>query len=67
MPHSPIATAADYADAMLTGRRAKNILFLMLLLMLLGQIAIFFVLRTQPGLVNLSSAPRPPSRCRSIP
>ena len=55
MPHSPIAIAADYADAMLAGRRAKNGLFLVLLLMLLGQIAVFFVLRMQPGLFNAAT------------
>jgi len=45
MPPSNIATAADYADAMMIARRAKNVLFLLLILMLLGQIAIFFVAR----------------------
>src|SRR5687768_12136050 len=38
-----IATAADYADAMMTARKAKNLLFLLLLLVLLTQLAIFFV------------------------
>ena len=40
-----IATAADYADAMMIARRAKNWLFLFLLLFLLAQLAIFFVAR----------------------
>lgn len=40
-----IATAADYADAMMTARRAKNWLFLILLLMLLVQLSLFFVAR----------------------
>src|SRR5687767_10687633 len=40
-----IATAADYADAMMIARRAKNWLFLLLLLFLLAQLAIFFVAR----------------------
>ena len=39
------AVAADYADAMLVGRRAKNVLFLLLALVLLSQLAIFFVAR----------------------
>ena len=59
MATSPIATAADYADAMMAARRAKNWLFLLLLLTLLGQIAIFFTLRHDPGLMvtaNGSSA-----------
>jgi len=39
----PIATAADYADAIMTARRAKNTLFLLLLLILIVQIALFFL------------------------
>nr|ALS90237.1 protein of unknown function (DUF1180) [uncultured bacterium] len=38
-----IATAADYADAMMTARKAKALLFLLLLLVLLAQLSIFFV------------------------
>ncbi len=45
MAQSAIATAADYADAMMSARRAKNWLFLLLLLALLGQMAIFFLVR----------------------
>src|SRR5690349_24219694 len=45
MPDSAIATAADYADALITARRAKNVLVLLLLLMLLVQLAIFFTAR----------------------
>ncbi|HEX8523080.1 MAG TPA: hypothetical protein VF669_12555 [Tepidisphaeraceae bacterium] len=45
MADSPIATAADYADAMLTARSAKNALFLVLLVLLLLQLAIFFLYR----------------------
>jgi hypothetical protein len=45
MADSNIATAADYADAMLTARSAKNALFLILLVVLLLQIAIFFLYR----------------------
>jgi hypothetical protein len=55
MPPSNIATAADYADAMMIARRAKNWLFLILLLFLLAQLAIFFVAR-YTGVV-LPSAP----------
>ena len=40
-----LAVAADYADAMLVARRAKNWLFLLLLLLLLSQIGIFLVAR----------------------
>ncbi len=45
MPPSNLVTAADYADAMMIARRAKNWVFLLLLLMLLGQIGIFFAAR----------------------
>jgi len=45
MHDSAIATAADYADAMLTARRAKNALVLLTLLILLIQIALFFTAR----------------------
>ena len=40
-----IAVAADYADAMMTARRAKNWLFILLLVMLVTQLTIFFLLR----------------------
>jgi len=45
MNNPTIATAADYADAMLTARRAKNWLFVILLLLLLAQLAGFFAVR----------------------
>ncbi len=56
MLQSPIATAADYADAMLTARRAKNLIFLALLLMLLAQLAIFFSARYKPELIDPANA-----------
>jgi hypothetical protein len=45
MIQSAIATAADYADAMITARRAKNILFGIILVMLLVQMALFLAAR----------------------
>lgn len=45
MHDSEIATAADYADAMLTARRAKNVLVLLLILIIVGQLAVFFLVR----------------------
>ncbi len=45
MPPSNIATAADYADAMMIARRAKNLLFCLLMILLLLQLATFFVAR----------------------
>ncbi len=40
-----IAVAADYADAMMTARRAKNWLFFLLLIILVLQLAVFFLMR----------------------
>jgi hypothetical protein len=58
MPPSNIATAADYADAMMIARRAKNVLFFLLLIMLLLQITIFFVARhTQHVIPDAAPAP----------
>jgi hypothetical protein len=45
MPPSNIATAADYADAMMIARRAKNALFFILSLMLVVQLGTFFAAR----------------------
>jgi hypothetical protein len=45
MTQSAIATAADYADAMLTARRAKNILWGLTFFMLVGELALFFLAR----------------------
>jgi hypothetical protein len=45
MTDRALATSADYADALLVTRRAKNLLFLFILLMLLIQMAFFFVVR----------------------
>ena len=42
------AVAADYADAMLVARRAKNVLFSFLTLVLLIQLGVFFVVRYVP-------------------
>lgn len=51
-----IATAADYADALICARRAKNWLFLLILLILLVQLAIFFLWR-----YDVFSRPAPPA------
>ncbi|HEX8323199.1 MAG TPA: hypothetical protein VF595_04725 [Tepidisphaeraceae bacterium] len=45
MPDSGLATAADYSEALLTARRAKSAIALLLALMLIGQIATFLLLR----------------------
>ena len=52
MPDSAIATAADYADAMLVARRAKSLMVLILLIVLLGQITIFFLVKYNVIAVN---------------
>jgi len=57
MPPSNIATAADYADAMMIARRAKNLLFFLLLLMLLLQLTIFFVARLTPHVIPDAASP----------
>ena len=58
---APVGTQADYADAVLTARRAKNTLFLLLLLFLLAQLTIFFlvwadVIKTGPAPMDQTSA-----------
>jgi hypothetical protein len=45
MPQSSIAVAADFAEAMLTARRAKNWLVALVFLMILLQIVLFFLVR----------------------
>jgi hypothetical protein len=45
MNQTPLATAADYAEALLTARRAKALLTLSLLFVLLTQLTLFFLLR----------------------
>jgi hypothetical protein len=51
-----LATAADYADAMLTARRAKNILFAILFLTQVAQIALFLVGRYRLDLTDSNHA-----------
>src|SRR5438309_1850158 len=68
--HDPgIATAADYADAMMSARRAKSVLVLLLVLVLLGQLAVFFLVRYnmisvsgQTLTVDVSAATTQPAR-----
>lgn len=45
-----LAVAADYADAMMTARRAKSWLFLILLVILLLQVGIFLLARFVPNI-----------------
>lgn len=63
MSSSPIATAADYADAMMSARRAKNVLFLLLVIVLVAQVAIFVVLRRSPHTFeSMNDTPKPITR-----
>jgi len=52
-----IATAADYSEALIVARRFKSLLALLLMLMLLGQIAIFFLVRYDIVHLNATGAP----------
>ena len=52
-----LATSADYADALLVARKAKNLLFLLALLMLLVQIGLFFVARYSDLIATGPAAP----------
>jgi hypothetical protein len=61
MNDTSLATSADYADAMLVARRAKNWLFLVLLLMLLVQIGLFFVARYTNAIIPADAATTRPT------
>jgi hypothetical protein len=45
MTQTNLAASADYADALLTARRAKTVITVLLLLVLISELALFFVLR----------------------
>jgi hypothetical protein len=47
---SNVFIAADYADALLTAKRAKNLVFFAVLMILLGELTLFFVARYTPVL-----------------
>lgn len=69
MPEPGLATAADYSEALLTARRAKSTLSLLIALMLVGQIAVFLLLRYDvvklPAAVDVAST-QPASSQRLI-
>jgi hypothetical protein len=56
MTQSSIATAADYADALITARRAKNVLFWVLLIILLARLGIFFAVRYSDNVFPAAAA-----------
>jgi hypothetical protein len=58
MTHDPsMALAADYSDALITARRAKNVLVLLVTLMLLGQMALFFTAKYTKGYIPVQNPP----------
>ena len=65
-PDREIETAADYADALMTSRRAKNALVLILVLILLVQLALFFLIRYDvvkpPAITATPAATQPAAR-----
>jgi hypothetical protein len=54
-PDPAIATAADYADALMSARRGKNVLLLILLLIVIGQLTLFFLIRYDVLKIDTSS------------
>lgn len=67
MTHDPsLALAADYSDALITARRAKNLLTLLLALMLLGQLALFFTAK-YTNYIPVQNPPTPVAAAPSIP
>ena len=54
-----IATAADYADAMYTARRSKNMLVLLVFVMLLIQLGLFFVARYTDYIIAPAATTQP--------
>src|SRR3954451_16183728 len=68
MSEPTLAAKANYADAILVARRAKNWLFLLLLVVLLGQIALFFVARNTNALDSLftTATSQPSSGARTL-
>ncbi|HEX3358104.1 MAG TPA: hypothetical protein VHS31_14120 [Tepidisphaeraceae bacterium] len=59
MTDPAIATAADYADAMYTARRAKNLLVLLIFVCLLIQLGLFFVARYTDYIIPNSATTQP--------
>ncbi|MGH7177223.1 MAG: hypothetical protein ACREJC_07580 [Tepidisphaeraceae bacterium] len=57
-----IATAADYVDALVTARRSKNLLVLVLLLIVLAQLGLFFAARFTGRVLPSGSTTQPSAR-----
>jgi len=56
MTQSSIVSAADYADALFAARKARRILFIVISLLLLGQVGLFFAARYSQILVDSDPA-----------
>jgi hypothetical protein len=65
MAQTTIATSADYADAMLTARKARTVLFFILLLLLAGQLTLFFLWHFNVTKKWIGPAPRASSQSAS--
>ncbi len=65
-PSGDIAVAADYAEALLAARRAKNWLFVILLVLLIDQLAIFFVGRYAQGVLPDPTDPTMTDRAQAL-
>src|SRR5437667_11814744 len=59
MTDPAIATAADYADAMYTARRSKNLLVLLVFVMLLIQLGLFLVARYTDYIISSPATTQP--------
>jgi hypothetical protein len=67
MTHDPsLALAADYSDALITARRAKNLLVLIVALMLIGQISLFFMAK-YTTYIPVESTPAPMGTATTLP
>ncbi len=67
MQETTLAAKADYADAILVTRRAKNWLFLLLVVVLIGQLSLFFTARNTNALDSaFSTATTQPSTARLL-
>jgi len=57
MTQTSLAAAADYSDALLTTRKAKNVLFWVLFVIIIGQMAIFFAVRYSDVFTTAATQP----------
>lgn len=67
MAQTTIATSADYADALLTARKARSVLFVILLLLLAGQLTLFFLWRFDVVDRWIGAAPAATASSRAAP